>query len=399
MTDRRVPDLPDLEPLDSALLPAGVRSRFVDDVNGLRMHLLEAGHETAGRPLLLLLHGFPELAYSWRALMGPLAAAGWHVVAPDQRGYGRTTGWTDGYGADLAPFRMLNLVRDALGLVAALGHRSVDAVVGHDFGSPVAAWCALVRPDVFRSVVMMSAPFAGVPALPLGGPQGGPQGGPHAGLAPVPDVHAALAALPRPRKHYQWYYSTPDAAAEMRDPPQGLHHFMRAYYHHKSADWPSNRPHPLASWSAESLAALPTYYVMDLDLDMPATVAPEMPSDEQIAACGWLPDAALGVYVGEYARTGFQGALQWYRCATSGRFLAEQQVYAGRSIDVPSCFIAGASDWGVYQKPGDVEAMQTRACTRMLGVHLIEGAGHWVQQERPAEVLDRLFAFLDARTA
>jgi pimeloyl-ACP methyl ester carboxylesterase len=395
MTDRRVPDLPDLGPLDSALLPAGVRSRFVDDVNGLRMHLLEAGHETAGRPLLLLLHGFPELAYSWRALMGPLAAAGWHVVAPDQRGYGRTTGWADGYGADLAPFRMLNLVRDALGLVAALGHRSVDAVVGHDFGSPVAAWCALVRPDVFRSVVMMSAPFAGVPALPLGGLQGGL----HAGLAPVPDVHAALAALPRPRKHYQWYYSTPDAAAEMRDPPQGLHDFLRAYYHHKSADWPANRPYPLASWSAESLAALPTYYVMDLALDMPATVAPEMPSAEQVAACGWLPDAALGVYVGEYARTGFQGALQWYRCATSGRFLAEQQLYAGRSIDVPSCFIAGASDWGIYQKPGDLEAMQTRACTRMLGCHLIEGAGHWVQQERPAEVLDRLFAFFGARPA
>lgn len=374
-------------PLDPALLPAGVRSRFVDEVNGLRMHVLEAGHETAGRPLILLLHGFPELAYSWRALMGPLAAAGWHVVAPDQRGYGRTTGWENGYAADLAPFRMLNLARDALGLVAALGHRSVDAVVGHDFGSPVAAWCALVRPDVFRSVVMMSAPFAGVPALPLGGPP----------ATPSADVHAALAALPRPRKHYQWYYSTPDAAAEMRDPPQGLHDFLRAYYHHKSADWPDNRPHPLASWDAASLATLPTYYVMDRDLDMPATVAPEMPSAGQVAACGWLPDAALSVYVAEYARTGFQGALQWYRCATSGRFVAEQQLYAGRSIDVPSCFIAGASDWGVHQKPGDVGTMQSRACSRMLGVHLIEGAGHWVQQERPAEVLERLFAFLAAR--
>lgn len=376
-------------PLEAALLPSGVRSRFVDGVNGMRVHVLEAGHETAGRPLLLLLHGFPELAYSWRALMGPLAAAGWHVVAPDQRGYGRTTGWEDGYDADLAPFRMLNLVRDALGLVAALGYRSVDAVVGHDFGSPVAAWCALVRPDVFRSVVMMSAPFAGVPALPLG----------ELRAESAPDVHAALAALPRPRRHYQWYYSTPEAAVEMRDPPQGLHAFLRAYYHHKSADWLANRPHPLASWSATSLATLPTYYVMDLDRDMPATVAPEMPSAAGIAACGWLPDHALDVYVAEYARTGFQGALQWYRCATSGRFVAEQQLYAGRSIDVPSCFIAGASDWGVYQKPGDFEAMQSRACSRMLGCHLIEGAGHWVQQERPVEVLDRLLAFLAARPA
>ena len=85
------------------------------------MHVLEAGFETPGRPCLLLLHGFPELAYSWRKVMLPLAAAGYHVVAPDQRGYGRTTGWDGGYDADLRPFRMLNLVRDALGLLSALG--------------------------------------------------------------------------------------------------------------------------------------------------------------------------------------------------------------------------------------------------------------------------------------
>jgi len=92
-----------------------------------------------------------ELAYSWRKVMLPLAAAGFHVIAPDQRGYGRTTGWEDGYDADLMPFRMLNVVRDALALTFALGHRSVAAVIGHDFGSPVAAYCALARPDVFRS--------------------------------------------------------------------------------------------------------------------------------------------------------------------------------------------------------------------------------------------------------
>ena len=123
--------------------------------------------ETKGRPCLLLLHGFPELAYSWRKVMLPLAEAGFHVVAPDQRGYGRTTGWDGDYDGDLGSFRLLNLVRDALGLVSALGYRSVAAVIGHDFGSPVAAWCALVRPDVFRSVVLMSAPFAGPPALPF----------------------------------------------------------------------------------------------------------------------------------------------------------------------------------------------------------------------------------------
>src|SRR5436190_19121829 len=147
-------------------LPASIRSRYVDGINGLRMHVLEAGFEAKGRPCLLLLHGFPELAYSWRKVMLPLASAGYHVVAPDQRGYGRTTGWDDAYDTDLASFRALNVVRDALGLVSALGYRSVAGVVGHDFGSPIAAWCALLRPDVFPSGALMSAPFAGPPSIP-----------------------------------------------------------------------------------------------------------------------------------------------------------------------------------------------------------------------------------------
>src|SRR5947208_9387254 len=197
-----LPDIP---------LPAGIRSRYVDGINGLRLHVLEAGFETKGRPCILLLHGFPELAFSWRKVMPTLAAAGYHVIAPDQRGYGRTTGWDADYDGDLAPFRLTNLARDALGLVSALGHRSVAAVVGHDFGAPVAAWCALVRPDVFRSVALMSAPFAGPPALPfdtVSNPQ--PQG------SPSPDIHEELAKLSRPRKHYQWYYSTRPANADMR---------------------------------------------------------------------------------------------------------------------------------------------------------------------------------------
>src|SRR5437868_4566235 len=156
-----------MDRIDAALLPPGIRSRFVENINGLRMHVLEAGFEAKDRPAIMLLHGFPELAYSWRKVMLPLAAAGYHVIAPDQRGYGRTTGWRAGYDGDLNSFRLLNLVRDALGLVSAFGYRSIDAVVGHDFGSSVAAWCALVRPDVFRSVALMSAPFAGPPPLPF----------------------------------------------------------------------------------------------------------------------------------------------------------------------------------------------------------------------------------------
>jgi alpha-beta hydrolase superfamily lysophospholipase len=124
-------------PYREDVLPTGVRSRFVNNINGIRIHVLEAGFETRDRPAVLLLHGFPELAYSWRKQMVPLAAAGYHVLAPDLRGYGRTSGTDVKYDEDLAPFRTLNEVRDMLGLVSAFGYRSVSAVIGHDFGSPV----------------------------------------------------------------------------------------------------------------------------------------------------------------------------------------------------------------------------------------------------------------------
>ena len=369
-------------------LPSGIRLRFVDDINGLRMHVIEAGYETKGRACVLLLHGFPELAYSWREVMPALAAAGYHVIAPDQRGYGRTTGWDANYDGDLGSFRLLNLVRDALGLVSAFGYRSVASVVGHDFGSSVAAWCALVRPDVFRSVALMSAPFAGPPPLPFNTADA-PQ-------APKLDdpVHRELAALPRPRKHYQWYYSTRQANADMHRAPQGVHDFLRAYYHHKSGDWKDNKPYPLKGWTASELAKLPTYYVMDLAQNMAETVAQEMPDAAEIAANTWLPDRELSFYSAEYARTGFQGGLQWYRCGTSGAFTAELETYSGRSIDVPSCFISGKQDWGTYQRPGVFEAMQSTACTRMIGCHLVEGAGHWVQQEQPEQVARLLMQFV-----
>ncbi|HEV2334494.1 MAG TPA: alpha/beta fold hydrolase [Stellaceae bacterium] len=377
-----------MDPLETATLPPGIRSRFVAGINGLDMHVLEAGVAPAGRPLVLMLHGFPEIAYSWRRVMLPLAAAGFHVVAPDQRGYGRTTGWDADYDGDLSQFRLLNAVRDAVGLVAALGYRSASAVVGHDFGASVAAWCALVRPDVFRSVALMSAPFAGPPELPFDTDNNPPP--------PVtgPSIHEALAALPRPRKHYQWYYSTRPANAEMWHCPQGVHAFLRAYFHHKSADWKDNRPHRLPSWSADELAKMPTYYIMDLADDMPAAVAKEMPSPAEIAACKWLPDNELAVYAGEYQRNGFQGGLNWYRARTTGRYEAELQLFSGRTIDVPSLFVSGKSDWGVYQRPGSFERMQATACTRMQGCHLIAGAGHWVQQEQPEAVSRLLVDFL-----
>ncbi len=380
----------ELGSLDEAVLPEGVRARFVDDVNGLRMHVLEAGFAPRGRPCVLLLHGFPELAYSWRKIMMPLAAAGFHVVAPDQRGYGRTTGWSADYDGDLHPFSILNAVRDALALVLALGHSSVAAVVGHDFGASVAAWCALTRSDVFCSVALMSAPFAGSPALPFDTADR-PAPAP---AAAEPDIHRALAELDPSRKHYQWYYSTRPANAEMWHCPQGVHAFLRGYFHYKSADWPGNKPYPLKSWSAAELAKMPTYYIMNRDQNMAETVVPAMPSPAEIAACRWLPDNELAVYAEEYGRIGFQGGLNWYRSRTSGLSDRELRLFSGRTIDVPSMFIAGTSDWGTYQRPGNFERMQSAACTNMIGCHLVAGAGHWVQQEQPEAVTRLLLDFL-----
>jgi len=290
-------------PLGPDILPHGIRARFVRGINGLTMHMLEAGYETPGRPCLLLLHGFPELAWSWRKVMVPLAAAGFHVVAPDQRGYGRTTGWDPDYDGDLASFRILNLVRDAIGLVSALGYRSVEAVVGHDFGASVAAWCAVIRPDVFKRMAIMSAPFAGPPALPFDTDR-------NPVVPKTDDIHAALAGLDRPRKHYQWYYSTRAANDDIQRCKQGVHDFPRAYFHHKSADWLGNKPYRLASWTAVDLAKMPTYYIMDRDWDMAETVAAEMPSAAQVAICSWLTEPELRVYSNEYQRAGFQGGLQ-----------------------------------------------------------------------------------------
>ncbi len=350
-------------------LDPAIRPRRVEGVNGLSMHCLEAGEP--GRPCVLLLHGFPELAYSWRKVMAPIAAAGFHVVAPDQRGYGETTGWDGRYEADLAPFGMLNLVQDCVSLLSRLNIAEAQ-VVGHDFGSPVAAYAALTRPELFRAVVLMSAPFGGAP---IGGRASG--------------VHDDLAKLGR--KHYQWYYSTREADENMRRCPQGVHAFLRAYYHYKSADWPGNQPFALRGWIAAELAKLPTYYVMELGQGMAETVAPYLPARE----APWLTDEELRIYASAFERTGFQGGLQWYRCATDPGHAAElTAAAAGRTIDVPSMYIAGASDWGVHQKPGELERMQGGMCSDLRGVHLIPGAGHWVQQEQPETTAALLVDFL-----
>jgi pimeloyl-ACP methyl ester carboxylesterase len=386
-------DVSTLPAYGNGTIPAGIRSRQIENVNGMSVHILEAGYETPGRPAVLLLHGFPELSFSWRKVMPSLAAAGYHVIAPDQRGYGRTTGWDDSYDADGDPFRILNMTRDAIALLYALGYRSTAMVVGHDAGAPVAAWAALIRPDIFRSLTIMSSPFEGAPSLPFNTANGAP-------LPPPPmtddELDAQLAKLNPPRKYYQNYQRTRGANDDMLHAPQGLHAFFRAYYFYKSADYKGNNPHPLKARTAEEMAQIPNYYVMEKDKGMAATVAPLMPSAEYVANCKWLTEAEVDVYAAEYARTGFNGALQGYRVrrGSDPRSIAEMRTFSGRTIDVPSQYIDGKSDWGSYQTPGAIDKMRTTACTRMVGFHFIDGAGHWVQQEQPEQVSALLVQFL-----
>ena len=150
-----------LPPYGNNTLPAGVKPRLVPNVNGLTVNMLEAG--TQGRPLVLLLHGFPNLGYSWRKVMPAIADAGYYVVAPDCRGFGRTVGWDKSWDADPTPFLTLNMVRDQIALVYALGYRKADMIVGHDQGQLMAIVC---RDRPARHVSPADDGFAGAAAAP-----------------------------------------------------------------------------------------------------------------------------------------------------------------------------------------------------------------------------------------
>ncbi|THV04775.1 putative hydrolase or acyltransferase of alpha/beta superfamily [Dendrothele bispora CBS 962.96] len=391
-----------MEPLNP--LPSGITTRYAT-FNGINCHFLEASptpatHEAPSNvekaPLIVVLHGFPELAYSERKLLVPLAQAGYYVVAPDQRGLGRTFNIDETapdsrtpFEEDLSPFRMINLVKDVLSLIHVLGYDHASAVVGHDFGSSLAGFCALIRPDIFRSVVMMSTPFPGAPSLPLESSSGPPSLGSMAAR-----LQNQLAALTPPRKHYTMYYSTPDANKDMLDAPQGLPSFFRDYLYAKSGQWQGNSPHPLPSASATHLAELPHYYIMLRDQTMPEAVRGVQGKHEGCPA--WLSEQELTVYVNEYSRRGFQAGLNWYRCATDPQWYSDLQIFAGKRITVPAMFISGEKDWGTYQNPGVAELMKEKICEKMDDEDfvLIEGAGHWVQQENSDAVVKHILRFL-----
>ena len=358
-------------------LPEPVTSRMVATESGLDQHILEAGDRD--RPLVLLMHGFPEIAFSWRHVMPAIAAAGYWVVAPDHRGAGRTTGWDDAYDTDLGAFSMTNLVRDNLALIRALGRENCHAMIGHDFGAPLTAWTLLVRPDLVGRAMLMSAPFAGAPAV----------------AARKDPLHDDLAALPRPRKHYQVYYCGRSANGDMMGAADGLHAFLRAYYHMKSADWAGNAPETLGGWKAEEFARMPTYYVMDASEDMAETVAHEMPSERRNRS-------------EPLADRGGPGRLRRRVCAdrVSGRAQLVPGELGARHAPGPvrlsrqggsMCRCAsspGARIGAGHSSRARWRAMETSFTSDYRGTRLIDGAGHWVQQEQAEAVAAEIIEYL-----
>ncbi|KAL9086818.1 MAG: hypothetical protein Q9165_006965 [Trypethelium subeluteriae] len=341
------------------------------------------------------------MAFCWRKVILPIAAAGYYVVAMDQRGYGRTVGWDNSpYDkVDMRQFTITNLVRDYVILVNALGYHTVKCVVGHDFGAVPAAMGALMRGDMFTSCVIMSHPLNAPGPLPFNTAHSSSTSSAAGNQAhQTIDIQANLARLSPPRKHYKYDNATPYAAQQWLSPPQGLRTFLRGYIHLKSAAWPPNNPHPLGGWTAAALAEMPDYYIMPLHSTMAEVVSHHMsavPAADAHASEAWFSDEELDVYVQEWSRTGFQGGLNWYRSGTDPKLAADVALFAGKKIEVPSVFVSGARDWGNAQQPGALEAMEDgSSCSDFRGVRLVEGAGHWPQQEQPQRVVEEILRFL-----
>ncbi len=316
------------------------------DTGGLTQSVLTDGDG----PLVVLLHGFPELAISWRAQIAALAAAGYRVAAPDMRGYGQTDrpGRTEEH-------TILHLVGDVVGLVQALGERSC-AVVGHDWGAAVAWHCALMRPDVFTAVAGLSVPFQ--PRRPNGPPV------------------AALRAMAEKAGTGDLYiarFQDADAHAALdADPETALRKMFWAY----DGATPAAHRHTGFLSPGQSM----TDSISDTAI-LPPWMAPDHFAD----------------YVAAFRTGGFRRPLDWYRCLD--RNWALTAWLQDRAIDVPALFMTGAHD-PVRRYAGRHEKAQKDWLTDLRGMIEIPDAGHWLQQERPDEVNAALLAFLaDVRPA
>jgi pimeloyl-ACP methyl ester carboxylesterase len=314
----------------------GVRHRYVT-AGGLRVHIAEAG----SGPLVLLLHGFPECWYSWRHQLTALAEAGYHAVAPDQRGYARTGG-----PAEAGQYTILHLTGDVIALLDALeAPRAV--VAGHDWGAPVAWHTALLRPDRVRGVIGLSVPYR-----------------PRGSSRPTAAMRAALGD-----GFYMIYFQEPGVAdAELgRDPRQT---FTRVLYS-ASGDAPTGVP-----------VVPPGGGFLDACAAPPASGLP-----------AWLTSRDIDVFVAEYAGRGFTGPLNWYRNLDRNWELTAAWHHA--PVTVPALFIAGDRDL-VISGPGAAEMLaRLRAVApRLRDPVLLPGCGHWTQQERPDEVSKAMIGFI-----
>ncbi|MCC3766927.1 alpha/beta fold hydrolase [Streptomyces sp. UNOC14_S4] len=315
--------------------------RFVE-VNGIRLHIAEQGQG----PLVLLLHGFPECGYSWRHQFGPLAEAGYRVVAPDQRGYARSE-----RPEDPAAYSIMHLTGDVVALIRALGADSA-VVVGHDWGAPVAWTTARLRPDLVRGVAGLS-----VPPTPRGP------------VRPLPVLRAALGD-----GFYQNYFQEPGVAdTELaRDLESTFRRFLTA----ASGDSPFTDP-PRPGVVPEGGG------ILDL-----------MPEPGELPP--WLSRADIAAFTREYAGHGeraFTGGLNWYRNIDRNWELLAP--FEGLGIDVPALFITGDRDL-VTAFPG-MDKLLSALPGILPALHrsiTLPGCGHWIQQERPEEVNSALLDFL-----
>ncbi|KAJ0269151.1 hypothetical protein COL940_012718 [Colletotrichum noveboracense] len=317
-------------------LPESVTSRFVYTApKGLKVHILESVPQSKSSdshaPLIILLHGFPNLSYDWRYILPLLANAGYHAVAPDMRGFGRT------HNSDLSPIaqetiRPVFSVHDVMSLLEGLGYDSIHTIVGHDLGAVPASLTSIIRKDLVKSLFLVAHPFKGIAAPSASSNKAGGDS----------DIQTSLGKLDPPRKHYKYYNASSGAADEWTDPTgQPLHDFLRGYFHLKSADWAGNKPHPLKSWTAEELAVMPHYYVMRADLSMRGNVELDMAEEspnvlEKLPDTPWLTDADLRVYSEEFGRTKFDRALQWYRAIVDPKQAEDLLPFAGAKIAVPT---------------------------------------------------------------
>jgi pimeloyl-ACP methyl ester carboxylesterase len=321
---------------------AALRHRTVEAPAG-RLHLVEQG---AG-PLVLLVHGFPESWYSWRRQLPALAAAGYRAVALDVRGYGRSSrpGATDAY-------RMLDLVQDNVALVHALGEENA-VVVGHDWGSNIAATSALLHPEVFRAVALLSVPYA---------PPGGPR---------PTDIFGQIGG---PEQEFYVSYFQEPGRAELEIEPD-VRGWLAGFYTALSADTMPAQGEPDPHFVAHG---------GQLRDRFPAGRLPV-----------WLTEDDLDVYAGEFERTGLTGALNRYR--NMDRDWEDLAPHRGAPIKQPSLFIGGALDASTTWMSDAIDAFPT-TLPGLTACHLVEGCGHWIQQERPEEINRLLTGWLNTLT-